>query len=264
MTEWICVTGASSGIGRAYAVEAAKAGARLVLAGRDASRLEAVKQACENSGAAEVTTFVGELTDADTADQLVSYCVSLGQIKGFVHCAGFGDFSHIMDQGEHRIWQLVDTNLLVTMFLAKRFAYEMLTQEVKAANITLISSVAAKIQTPKSAVYSATKAGVYAFANGLRQDLWATQIDVTCILPGPTDTAFFEVADAGGAYFDNVRPFSTQPEIVAQKMVKAIKQGKQEVVVPKYYDLLARLGGLAPALTNTVIHHVYDTFGFRQ
>lgn len=264
MIEWICITGASSGIGRAYALEEAKNGEALILTGRNEERLNETKQACLEQGAAQVETFVGDLTFGDIADDFVAFCTLSGQIKGFVHCAGFGDFSHILDQSEYGIWKLVDTNLLVTMFLAKRFAYEMLTQNVSNANITLISSVAAKLQTPKSAVYSATKAGVYAFANGLRQDLWPTQINVTCVLPGPTDTAFFEIADESGEYFNSVRLFSTNAETVARKMVQAIDNGQHEVMVPKYYDFLARFAGLMPALSNKFIHHLYDRTGFRD
>lgn len=264
MSEWICITGASSGIGQAYAIEEAKNGHALVLAGRNKERLNITKLACLGAGASQVETFIGDLSDATVIDNFVDFCAHLGEIRALVHSAGFGEFIDISEQSTENIEKLVQTNLLATMFIAKRFAFEMLTQNIDFANITLISSIAAKLQTPKSAVYSASKAGVYAFANGLRQDLWNTPIDVTVILPGPTDTAFFKTADEGGNYFENVKSFSTDPETVAKRMVVAIKHGKQEVVVPRYYDFLSRVSALAPALTNTIIHYMYDEYGFRD
>src|SRR5699024_5904098 len=150
------------------------------------------------------------------------------------------------------------------MFLSKRFAAGMLHQDTKANNITLIASVAGLIQTPKSAVYAASKAGVHAFANGLRQDLWSTKIKVTCILPGPVDTAFFDIEDKDGSYVTKLQSLDTHPEIVADKMATAIERGQFEVVVPFYYDIMNRLMRLAPSLAYRLIHMTYEKGQFRD
>src|SRR5699024_11670764 len=91
-------------------------------------------------------------------EKFAQYCFDKGHIENFVHCLGFGDFSTISDQAYTQIAKLTHTNLLLTMFLSKRFAAGMLHQDTKANNITLIASVAGLIQTPKSAVYAASKA----------------------------------------------------------------------------------------------------------
>ena len=77
---------------------------------------------------------------------------------------------------------------------------------------------------------------------------------MTCILPGPVDTAFFDIADKDGSYFKNVQSFATTPEIVADKMATAIERGQFEVVVPFYYDIMNRLMRLAPSLAYRLIH----------
>src|SRR5699024_10123682 len=156
------------------------------------------------------------------------------------------------------------TNLLLTMFLSKRFAAVMLHQDTTTNNFTLITSVAGRIQTPKSSIYATSKSCVHAFANGLKQDLWSTKIKVTCILPGSVDTAFFDIADKDGSYFKNVQSFATTPEIVADKMATAIERGQFEVVVPFYYDIMNRLMRLAPSLAYRLIHMTYEKAQFRD
>ncbi|GMR71044.1 SDR family oxidoreductase [Aerococcus viridans] len=258
------ITGASSGIGQAFAYKMASEGRNIIINGRNKKRLNETKKQAKELGAGQVLAYTADLVTGDEAEKFAQYCFDKGQIENFVHCLGFGDFSAISDQAYSQIAKLTHTNLLLTMFLSKRFAAGMLDQDTKANNITLIASVAGLIQTPKSAVYAASKAGVHAFANGLRQDLWSTKIKVTCILPGPVDTAFFDIADKDGSYFENVQSFATTPEIVADKMATAIERGQFELVVPFYYDIMNRLMRLAPSLAYRLIHMAYEKGQFRD
>ncbi|MEY8370585.1 SDR family NAD(P)-dependent oxidoreductase [Aerococcaceae bacterium 50-4] len=258
------ITGASSGIGQAFAYKMASEGRNLIINGRNKKRLNETKKQALNLGAGQVLAYTADLVTGDEAEKFAEYCFDKGLIENFVHCLGYGDFSEISDQEYTQIAKLTHTNLLLTMFLSKRFAAAMLEQEIETNNITLIASVAGLIQTPKSAVYAASKAGVHAFANGLRQDLWSTKITVTCILPGPVDTAFFEIADKSGSYFENVQSFATTAEHVAEKMAVAIERGQFEVVVPFYYDILNRLMRLAPNLSYRLIHMAFEKGQFRD
>lgn len=258
------ITGASSGIGQAFAYKMASEGKALIINGRNKKRLRETRDYALELGANEVIMYVADLVDGDRAEDFAQFCFGQGDIENLVHCSGFGDFSDIREQDYQQIAKLTHTNLLLTMFLSKRFAADMLDQDTEKTNITLIASVAGLIQTPKSAVYGASKAGVRAFANGLRQDLWDTKIHVTCILPGPVDTNFFDVADKDGSYFENVKAFSTTAENVADKMVNAIKNDKFEVVLPFYYDILSRLTALAPSISYQIIHWTFKKGQFRQ
>lgn len=258
------ITGASSGIGQAFAYKMASEGRNLIINGRNKQRLNETKQQSLELGAGQVLAYTADLVTGDQAEKFATFCFDKGNIENFVNCLGFGDFTAIGEQDYTQIAKLTHTNLLLTMFLSKRFAAGMLDQDTEANNITLIASVAGLIQTPKSAVYAASKAGVHAFANGLRQDLWSTKITVTCILPGPVDTPFFDVADEGGSYFENVAAYATTPEVVADKMALAIKRGQFEVVVPFYYDILNRLMRLAPSLAYRLIHLTYEKGQFRD
>ena len=84
----------------------------------------------------------------DEAEKFAQYCFDKGQIENFVHCLGFGDFSTISDQAYTQIAKLTHTNLLLTMFLSKRFALGCYTK-IRKPITSLIASVAGLIQTPQ-------------------------------------------------------------------------------------------------------------------
>ncbi len=86
-------------------------------------------------------------------------------------------------------------------------------------------------------IYSATKAAVIAYSNALRLELKPLGIAVLTVNPGPIRTAFFEIADETGEYIDRVKKMSLNPEIVAEKIVKAIGTRKRELNLPYYMEL---------------------------
>lgn len=264
MTEkWLSITGASSGIGQAYALRKAREGKNLILSGRNKARLTETKSRCLQAGANRVETLLCDLNNLADIGDFVGFHQEIGVIEEFVACAGFGLFTPIQAHDTANMFQIVKVNLMATMLLCKEMALIMLDQDQAQANIAIVSSIAGKIYTPSTAVYAASKAGIYAFAKGMSQDLWDTSVNVTCVLPGPTDTNFFTVADADGDYFNKVKAFSTTPEKVAERMEKAIKKNKTEVTVPFYYDILARFSHAFPEISARIIHYGYQMGEFR-
>ncbi|MDO4680877.1 MAG: SDR family NAD(P)-dependent oxidoreductase [Aerococcus sp.] len=264
MKDWIVVTGASSGIGEAFSKQAARASYPLLLTGRNEERLAAVKKATLALGSPVVETLALDLTDADAIDQLVQQATTERHVFSLVHCAGYGEFTSVIHQTNREIKNMLETNLLSTMYLTKAFAVEMLKDPERTHNITLIASVAGKIHTPQSTVYSASKAGVWGYANSLRQDLLDTNITVTCILPGPVQTPFFTRTKANRTYYKQVQKYSVTPEHVADVMWRAIQSKKWEVVVPYYYELTAKLLALSPTLGYHLIHYFFNAFPVKQ
>ncbi|MGX7348613.1 SDR family NAD(P)-dependent oxidoreductase [Aerococcus vaginalis] len=256
MKDWIVVTGASSGIGRAFAKYAAKRTYPLVLAGRNDRRLDAVAEECLQLGSPDVVQFSGDLTSPAACDQLLKTAVACGNTFALVHCAGYGDFEAIENMTYDEIADMVSVDLTATMYLSKLFAKALRKQPIKQRRIMLVASVSGLIQTPNTTVYSAVKAGVWGFANALRQDLTGTRIGVTAVMPGPVDTNFFTHSAVNAAYRDKVQHLLTDPEVLAGKMYRALHTGKHEIVVPKYYRLLIQLQGIAP----TVVHQGIDAF----
>lgn len=264
MKDWMVITGASSGIGAAFSRKAATAGYPLLLTGRDETRLARVQKECRQLGSPAVETLVADITKADAIDALVAQATTRRHVFALVHCAGYGDFASVLNQDNAAIKAMVTTNLLSTMYLTKAFALKFIDDPDHPHNLTMIASVAGRIHTPQSTVYSAAKAGVIGYANSLRQDLMATNITVTCVLPGPVKTPFFTRSAENRAYFTQVEKLSVPPEHVAKRMFHAITAGQWEIVVPYYYELFAKFLALSPTFGYRLIHLFFKAFPAKQ
>jgi short-subunit dehydrogenase len=147
------VTGASSGIGRATAVELSRRGARVVALGRDAGRLAGI-------GERQVVQDLAEGVPAD-----------LGDVDVLVNNAGIGETADVE--------RLVAVNLLAPIRL---------TRELAPRRVVFVSSIAGVVGPRHEAVYAATKAGLLAFAESLRYE----GMGVSVVIPGVVATEFFE------------------------------------------------------------------------
>ncbi|WP_195853500.1 SDR family NAD(P)-dependent oxidoreductase [Aerococcus tenax] len=252
--QWALVTGASSGIGRATAVALAKAGYSLLLTARHQERLEESKQLCIEAGAKAVDIFPADLKDLETVDRLVHYAFERYSIRIVVHSAGLGYFERVIQQSDAHALEQINTNLISAIYLCQRVAIAMLDQDLSKTYLVILASIAARIQTAGNASYAASKAGLLAFANGLRQELWTTPIQVMTVLPGPVKTAFFDQADPSGQFIQAVDSFTVEAEKVAQAICQGIKRNKMEVVVPNYYAYLNKILSLSVPLGYRLIH----------
>jgi short-subunit dehydrogenase len=226
----VLVTGASSGIGAATAREMARAGARLVLMGRDRPRLDAV--AAETGGRA----VVGDLT-ADAAS-LVSRA---GPVDVLVNNAGAGWAGPLARMPGEAIERLAAVNLTAPILLTRLLLPGMVERGV--GHVVFVASIAGAVGVREEAVYSATKAGLIVFAEGLRHEL--RDVGVSVIVPGVVDTPFF---DRRGTPYARRWPRPIPPERVARAVVSAIEQGRAECYVPGWLRLPSRLRGAAPGV----------------
>lgn len=176
----VLVTGASSGIGRGIAVECAKMGARVVLTGRNEERLrETLSQMplAENTEAHLVVP--ADLTDTESIDALVA---QLPKLDGVVQNAGINKRMTCQFIKEGDMQNILRTNLESPILLQKALLKKKKIADGGSAVFT--ASLAARQQTPGNAVYSASKAGIIAYAKTLAVELASRKIRVNCILPG--------------------------------------------------------------------------------
>lgn len=240
----VVITGASSGIGRAIALESASRGARAFLLARGLDRLNEVRNECANLSLTEATAIqvdVSRLSDLEAAvDQIIQ---EVDHVDVLVNAAGFGDFSNFMEIDLETIEQMFRVNVLGTMLLTRLLAPSMFEAQ---GHIVNIGSIAGKIQTPKSAVYAATKAAVIAFSNSLRLELKPVKVKVTTVNPGPVNTNFFNIADSGRQYLEKVGWITLDPERLATKIVASFGHPVREINAPWFMDVAARLFPLFP------------------
>lgn len=230
------VTGASSGIGAATAQLLARHGLSLAVQARGGPSLDDI---AARTGAYPCTA---DLTDSHAATALhEDVTAAIGGIDLLVCNAGAGWEGPLESMPAERIDELVRLNLLANLRLVHTFAPDMMRRE--RGHIVLVSSIAGSMGVPGEAVYSATKAGLRVFGDAVRLELAPAGVGVTVVNPGAVRTGFFE--RRGSPYRRRV-PRQVPATDVARAIVHAVRRGQQEVFVPRWLRVPARLQGAAP------------------
>ncbi len=185
------VTGASSGIGEATAVVLAEEGATVALVARRRDRLEALAERIGGAGAALV--IEADITAPDQAKRAVDTAVGeLGRLDTLVNNAGVMLLGPIVDAPLEEWQRMVHLNLLGLLYCTHAALPHLLAaadiEPRSVADVVNVSSVAGRVARLNSGVYNATKHGVGAFSESLRQEVTARHVRVTLIEPGATAT----------------------------------------------------------------------------
>lgn len=184
----LLVTGASSGIGRAVAVLAARLGARVVANGRDAARLDDTLAGLAGRGHLAVPF---DLSDADAIPGWVKRLAeSDGPFDGVAHCAGVQIGKPVRGVDTAFFDQMLHANLLSALALARGLRQKGCHAE--RAAMVLVSSVAAEIGQPGNVVYAAAKGGLVSATRGLAMEFLRDGIRVNCVAPAMVETEMME------------------------------------------------------------------------
>ena len=229
------VTGASSGIGRAVARRLAREGGYVVALGRDAGALADV-------GA---RTIACDLTEPGAWRRAAA---EAGQVDVLVNNAGSGWAGPFETIDDEEVERLVALNLLAPILLTRALVPGMLARG--SGHIVNVASIVAHTGGREEAVYAATKGGLVAFSESLRQELARTSVRVSVVSPGVIDTAFFE---RRGRPYDRTWPRPLPAERVADAVIHALRTSRAEVFVPRWMTLPARLRGAAPGLFRRLV-----------
>lgn len=234
----VLVTGASAGIGRSVTEQLTARGLTVVGVGRDAEALAALQA---RTGA---TPVVADLAHPDSAGQVVAAALAAhGRLDAVVANAGVGHLGPVGEMAPERISELVDVNLRAPMLLA-RAALPVLARQPRGA-LVFVGSIAGAVGVPGETVYSATKAGLSVFADLLREEVRATGVTVSTLVPGVVDTAFFQ---RRGAAYDRAVPRPLPVDQVARRVVDLIETGAPRRVEPRWLVVPARLASATPGL----------------
>ena len=182
----VAITGASSGIGEATALTLAKAGASVALGARRKDRIDELAARIEDEGGTAVALEVDVSDEAAARGFIEAAHERLGRLDTLVNNAGVMLLGPV-EQADSEDWRtMVNVNLLGLMYCTHAALPIMLGQE--GGDIVNISSVAGRFARAGNAVYAATKFGVGAFSEGLRNEVTERGVRVTLIEPGFVDT----------------------------------------------------------------------------
>lgn len=231
------ITGGSSGIGAATARELAARGVRVAIAGRNAAALERV--AADTNG----SVVLGDLREPGCAQHIIDASVDdLGGLDILVSNAGIGWAGPFASMSDSDIDAVLDVNLRAAAHLARAAIPHLPSGR---GRLVFVGSIAGLVGVPGETWYSATKAGLGCLAETLRAELRPAGIGVSLVSPGVVDTAYFERRKAP---YKRRYPRLISAETAAAAVVNAIEHGRDDVVVPPWLSLPARVKVSFPGL----------------
>jgi hypothetical protein len=237
------VTGASAGIGSAYARVLAAHGTHLVLVARSVERLEQFAQECRSDYGVEVEVLPADLADEALLLQVERRLTTSPRIDLLVNNAGIGTFGAFHRQPVTD--ELREINLNIGALVRLTHAAIIAMTSHGSGTVLNVSSIMALAPFPGSATYAASKAFVTSFSEALHDELRGTGVIVMAAMPGIVDTDFMERADAH--HLDGVPNFvRLKPERVARVTLDAARKGKAVSIPGPAYRLMAAILDATP------------------
>jgi hypothetical protein len=223
------ITGASSGIGYQLARLFAQDGYNLVLVARTEEKLNQVAQEFRNQFSNQkITAIAKDLSKDGSPQELYDETKRQGlTVDVLVNDAGFGEHGLFSETDLKKELDMIHLNVVSLTFLTKLYLQEMLSR--KNGKILQLASIASYQPTPLLAVYAATKAYVLSFTEALINELKGTGVTMTALVPGATDTDFFNRAGAENTVAANGS--LSDPAEVAKAGYEALMKGDDKVVV---------------------------------
>ncbi len=243
--DWALVTGASDGIGRALATEAAKAGFNVILTGRRSDRLEAHAESLRRAYFVATICLTADLSDPDAAEQVWAEAVTGRRVAVLVNNAGLGhNGAFAAPDGWPRETETIMVNIVAATILMKKAAGYM--AEHGGGRILNVASTAGFLPGPHMAVYHASKAYLLSLGEAVAVESAPAAVLVTSLCPGATETGFFAADGAErSTLVTRWLPMPT-PDTVAAAGWAGMMKGRRIVVPGVMNKVLAFLPRVLP------------------
>jgi len=231
----ILITGASSGIGTAFARSLASQGYDLVLVARREAQLRSLADDVQRKFNVNAQVFPADLSDPTQVKRLETQVAEIGDLEILINNAGFGVPGKFVEIQAERNAEMIQVHILATVRLCRAALPGMISRG--RGSIINVSSIAAFMATPRNATYSATKAYLNVFSEALQDELKGTGIRVQALCPGLTHTEFHDHP----GYEDYKRRipefFWMQAEDVVRESLDALKKGRV-ICIPGFKNRL--------------------------
>lgn len=236
----IWITGASSGIGKSLALTLSKQQTKLIISSRNEAALNAVKNACECPENVKVLPL--DLEDYNNLSLKVETALALfGGVDMLFNNGGISQRSLAKETSIVVDKRLMEVNYLGTVALTKALLPHFI--DKKDGHFVVITSIVGKIGTPLRSSYAASKHALHGFFDSLRAEVYQYNIKVTLACPGFVQTnVSLNALTADGTpqnKMDSATRNGLTPEVFAKKLLKAVRQEKQEVYIGGFKEKLA-------------------------
>jgi len=222
------ITGATSGIGFELAKLFAADQYNLIIVSRNQQELDANAAELRQQGV-EVITIAKDLFERQAAFDLYNEVKAKGlQVDVLVNDAGQGLYGEFKDTDIERELKIIDLNIASLVILTKQFLQDMVARND--GKILQLASIASKVPGPWQSVYHGTKAFVLSFTEAIREELKDTNITVTALMPGATDTEFFDTAGMQDSKIVQDKSSLSNAADVAKDGYDALQGDKDKVI----------------------------------
>jgi cation diffusion facilitator CzcD-associated flavoprotein CzcO/short-subunit dehydrogenase len=268
----VAVTGGGAGIGRSIALAFAKRGANVVLTDIDGERLAAVRSEVEALGV-RCSTFVTDVADELAMQRLAEdVAAEAGVPDVLINNAGIGYLGPFLKSSLDHWHRILDVNVIGVV----NGCYYFLPKMIAAGGtrrVVVIASGASHYPPPNAAAYGASKAAAFSFAESLKMDLMGTNVGVTTVCPGITNTGIVDKPSGNtspaisAAQRERMRQYyikkGATPESVAEAVVRGVERGEDLVLVGPASRLIYNLRRISLPLTRRVNYEGAAAAGFR-
>lgn len=247
----VWITGASSGIGAACALDYAREGAGLILTSSSAERLGEVAERCADAGASFVHVLPYDFNDCSRIESLVEEAWKVaGRIDIVMLNAGISQRTNVEDTSMDMVRKIMEVNYFAPVSITKAILPKMV--ECGGGSIAVTTSIAGRFGFPLRCGYSSSKFALYGFFETLQAEYHDAGIRVTMVCPGRVCTNISMYAlDKGGQLHGKLDPGQAggmSAEKAAKIIVNAVKKGKREVLVGRKELLMVYIKRFFPGL----------------
>ncbi|MFZ6022461.1 MAG: SDR family NAD(P)-dependent oxidoreductase [Patescibacteria group bacterium] len=245
----ILITGASSGIGRAMALRAAKDGATVVLAARTADKLETVAQEVTALGGTPIVVPTDVTKIEDIRNLFLKATEGGRKLDVVFNNAGLGFIGKIWELPAEQIQTIINVNT-TGMILVAKYAAEVM-QRQKYGHLVMTSSLAGLITLPEWSVYVASKWAITGFADSIRYELSPEGVLVTTLHPGMVSTDFF-AKEKANQDMSKLDPNALTADQVAEEVYNALFTKQRKIIIPAMSKNIAFLQKYLPSLKDSL------------
>lgn len=239
------ITGASKGIGKAIALELAAKKYNVLLVARSEDALKNLCSEIENEFNVKADFLAIDLSESNSPEEVLNWVKSKNiDLSVLVNNAGYGLSGYFEKYPLEETLNMMQLNMQALVKFTSCFLPEL--KKTKQSYILNVASTAAYQSVPGLSTYAATKSFVLSFSRGLHQEFKGTNVSITCLSPGATDTDFVKRANLGEKGLKAAEKVNMTPKDVARIGLSAMFNKKPEVVAGAVNKLGTFLAWLLP------------------